>query len=88
MSLVDFFGARYVLKALVIAASVAAFGVMAALMNGLVAGFVAIWPEWAQSGAYMLPYNAGACVSAYMTARIAWWGYHWQKTHLMMIGNG
>jgi hypothetical protein len=88
MSFADFFGARYALKLFVMTSIIAAFGVMAAVMNGLLAGIVAVWPEWAQTGAYMLPLNTGACVSAYTTATIAKWAYQFQKERLTMIGNG
>lgn len=88
MSFLDFFGARYALKALVITASIAAFAALAAAINALMGGIVSALPDWAATGAYFLPGNLAACISALMTAKIGRWAYDFQRSRLMMVGNG
>lgn len=88
MTFLDFFGARYFLKGLAITASIAAFLTLAAVINGLLSGIVATLPAWANVAVYWLPTNTGACIGAIITAYIARWAYDFQRTRLMMIGNG
>jgi len=88
MSFLDFFGARYALKFLVITVSIAAFVALAAGVNALISGITATLPDWAQVGAYFLPNNLAACLSALMTAKTARWAYDFQRSRLMMVGNG
>ncbi len=88
MSILDFFGARYALKIAVIAASLAAFAVLAAAINGLVGTVQGSLPSWAANGVYFLPPNTGACMSAVITATIARWGYDFQRSRMNMVGNG
>ncbi|MCK9283971.1 MAG: DUF5455 family protein [Rhodocyclaceae bacterium] len=88
MGILDLLGARYVLKGLVIAASLAAFTALSVLINNLIAGIAADFPTFLQTGLYVLPGNLGLCLSAVIAATIGRWAYDFQRSRMMMVGNG
>lgn len=88
MSFLDFFGARYLLKFLVITATISSYVVLAVCLNNLLEALTYNMPDWLSAAGWVLPYNLAECLSALMTGSICRWAYDYQRSRLAMVGNG
>ena len=76
-----FMAAKWAMIAAVITALTALTAGLIATMEGLIAGVSVVFPGDASWG-LLVPDNLTACVSAYLTARIAKWFYYWHTAVL------
>lgn len=90
-SVIAFFAASLTKKAAFGAAAVAAVialtVVMAASIQALLTGIVYTLPEWASTGASMLPSNLAACISAIISAKLIRYFYDLKTSQIKLVAS-
>ena len=88
-SIAGFFGLslakRSVFAAATIAASSALLLTFALVIKNSISALVYVLPDWAAGGAMFLPSNLPLCVSAIITAKLAFLFYQYNLTNLKII---